>query len=169
VSRRLNIPIPDALTLEAMAGAKRTARMSGGQSTYQLLRETFFDTPEGTLRENQITLRLRAEARGRQVLELRVLDAVNLQGVVEETILETPVVSGGLYGTLAGTSEVATRVREFTELDALRPQVWTRSSASGEPFLHLRRRLRRRFRTRCSLHRCCFLTEKWHSLKRERA
>jgi len=123
VSRRLNIPIPDALTLEAMAGAKRTARMSGCQSTYQLLRETFFDTPEGTLRENQITLRLRAEARGRQVLELRVLDAVNLQGVVEETILETPVVSGGLYGTLAGTSEVATRVREFTELDALRPQV----------------------------------------------
>ena len=123
MSRRLNIPIPDALTLEAMAGAKRTARMSGCQSTYQLLRETFFDTPEGTLRENQITLRLRAEARGRQVLELRVLDAVNLQGVVEETILETPVVSGGLYGTLAGTSEVATRVREFTELDALRPQV----------------------------------------------
>ena len=46
MSRRLNIPIPDALTLEAMAGAKRTARMSGCQSTYQLLRETFFDTPE---------------------------------------------------------------------------------------------------------------------------
>ena len=120
MSRRLNILVPDVLTLEAMTRNKRTARMLSGSATYQLLRETFYDTPEGTLRESRVTLRLRAAARGRQVLHLRVMDAVNLQGVVEETILETPVVNGGLYGTLTGTSEVASRVRELTEPDALR-------------------------------------------------
>jgi len=123
MSRRLNIPVADVQALEHIATTKRPARMSAGRPTYQLLRETFFDTPDGILRDNRITLRLRVEARGRQVVELHVMDAVNLQGVVEETILETPVVDGGLYGTLAGTSEVASRLRELTDLAALRPQV----------------------------------------------
>ena len=43
---------------------------------------------------------------------------VNLQGITEVQFVETPVVGGGLYGTLSGESEVATRVREVVEVDA---------------------------------------------------
>ena len=123
MSRRLNIPIPDALTLEAMAGAKRTARMSGGQSTYQLLRETFFDTPEGTLRENQVTLCLRAEASGRQVLELRGAGlqrrvASALPSIQKGTRVLISLWNSLMFGRVPGTrpniseshSEISTRV-----------------------------------------------------------
>jgi polyphosphate kinase len=69
-----------------------------------------------------MTLRLRAEARGHAVVELVIAQGVSLQGVVEERVLETPVVGGGFYATLSGSSEVALRVREIVEPDALRPR-----------------------------------------------
>lgn len=121
--RRLSLPIAGTQDLERMAMASRPLGLVGGQRSFQLLRETIFDTPDGHLREARMTLRLRSAAGGRRVLELSVVESVNLQGVVEETLLETPVVDGGLYGTLAGHSELATRVRQVTSSDALRPQI----------------------------------------------
>ena len=96
--------------------------MLGSGSTYHLLRETYFDTSDGALAERGMTLRLRTEARGHAVVELSIAESVSLQGIVEERVLETPVVGGGLYATLAADSEVATRVRQVAEPDALRPR-----------------------------------------------
>jgi len=56
-------------------------------------------------------------------VELTVAEEVNLGGIVEEAAFETPVVDGGLYATLAGSSELASRVRSVVEPDALRPQI----------------------------------------------
>ena len=123
MNRRLNLPVQDIAVLEQLAASRRLGGMLVGKSTFLLLRKTYFDTPDGLLRERGMTLRLRMEARGPQVVELAIQDVLNLQGVVEETEIETPVVGGGLYSTICGESEVATRVREVVDPAALRPQL----------------------------------------------
>ena len=123
MSRRLNLPVRDVALLERLAASKRLAGMFAGKPTFQLLRQTYFDTPDGLLAERGMTLRLRMEAQGRQVVELAIRDVLNLQGVIQETVLETPVVGGGLYATIRGASEVATRLREVVDTAALRPQL----------------------------------------------
>lgn len=97
--------------------------MTASRPTWQLLRETYFDSTDGALEARGMMLKVRAEAGGRRVLRLVIRESVSLQGVVEQLMLETPIVGDGLYSTLAGDTEVATRVREVLEPDALRPQV----------------------------------------------
>jgi polyphosphate kinase len=121
--RRLNVPVSDEGALARLALARRPLGLRASRSTFQVARETYFDTVDGALKDRRMTLRLRAEGAGRQVAELSVSEGVNLSGIVEESVFETPVIDGGLYATLAGTSEVATRVRAVTEPDALRPQL----------------------------------------------
>ena len=121
--RRLNLPVADEAVLNQLALSRRPLGMSATRPTYHLVRDTYFDTADGALRGRRMTLRVRSEARGRHVVELTVLEAVNLNGIVEEVSFEAPIVDGGLYATLAGSSEVATRVREVVDPDALRPQL----------------------------------------------
>ena len=121
--RRLNVPVVDEARFAELTGKRRPLGMTATKPAYQLLRETYFDTSDQALAEQSMTLSVRTEARGHSVLELSVAEGVNLQGIVEETLLETPVVNGGLYATLAEDSEVASRVRKFVAApDALRPQ-----------------------------------------------
>ena len=120
--RRLNAPFPDPVGFADLVERRRPLGMHAAKPTYHLLREMYFDTNDGALAEQGMRLRLRSEARGHQVVELLIGEGVNLQGITEVQFVETPVVSGGLYGTLSGDSEVATRVREVVEVDALRPR-----------------------------------------------
>ena len=123
MGRRLSFPVASEELLEAMASSSRPLGMSAGRAEYRLLRETYFDTPDGALRERRMTLRLRLEATGLQTLALVSVSAVNLEGVVEEAVLEEPVTGGGVYASLSGGSELATRVREVADPIALRPVV----------------------------------------------
>ena len=120
--RRLNAPFGDPVGFADLIERRRPLGMHAAKPIYHLLREMYFDTNDGALAERGMRLRLRSEARGHQVVELLIGEAVNLQGITEVQFVETPVVSGGLYGTLSGDSEVATRVREVVEVDALRPR-----------------------------------------------
>jgi polyphosphate kinase len=121
VIRRLNVPVSDVARFTSLTAKRRLLGMSTTRPTYQLLRETYFDTSDGTLAARGMTLRLRSEARGRQVLELTVVRGVSLQGIIEEESFECPVV-GGLYATLGGGSEIATRIRDVVDPHALRPR-----------------------------------------------
>jgi polyphosphate kinase len=123
MSRRLNVPVSDQRVLEYVASQARVLGMSAGRPSYVMLRDLYFDTSDGALRDRRMTLCLRMEARGRQLLRLSIIEAVNLEGVVEEVTIEAPVVDGGMYATLAGTSEIGTRIRDVTEPAALRPIV----------------------------------------------
>ena len=123
MSRRLNVPVTDESALARVSLARRPLGMRASRAAYQVIRETYFDTSDGLLEQRRMRLRLRSEGGGRQVVELSVADDMSLSGVADESVFETPVVGGGLYATLAGSSEVATRVRAVTEPDALRPQV----------------------------------------------
>ncbi len=121
--RRLNLAVADDAIFSQLALSRRPLGMSATRPSYHLLRETFFDTTDGALGERRITLSVTLEASGRQVAELVVMEDVNLNGVVEQSVYQTPIEGGGLYATLAGSSEVATRVRAVVEPDALRPQL----------------------------------------------
>lgn len=121
MSRRLTLVLPDAGALERLARAPRPLGLSAAKPVYRLVRETYFDTADGDLAEARLSLKLVVEARGRSRLELTRLEAVNLQGVMEEQRWSSPVVGGGLYATLAGDGEVATRIRGLVDPAALRP------------------------------------------------
>jgi len=120
--RRLNLPVPDVAVFAELTEKRHSLGMRATRPTYQLLRETYFDTTRGALRERGMTLRIRSEARGREVMELSIVGEVSLEGIVQETALETPVVGGGFYATLAADSEISMRIREIVEPDALRPR-----------------------------------------------
>jgi hypothetical protein len=123
MSRRISLPVPDDGALDEIACAKRPLGMYPGRVIHELLRETWFDTSDESLRERRLTLRLRLDAGGRQTVCLTRVTGVSLEGVVEEEVLETPVIGGGLYATLAGTGELATLVRGVVEPAALRPRI----------------------------------------------
>ena len=122
MTRRLNAPVPDVARFTGMVDRRKPLGMTATAPSYQLLRETYFDTTDGVLAEKGLTLRLRSEARGHQVVELGISGEVSLQGVAQEQTLETPVVGSGLYATLAGASEVASRIRDVVDPAALRPR-----------------------------------------------
>jgi polyphosphate kinase len=123
MTRYLNAPVTDEGAFARLATARRPLGMMASRPTYQLLRETYFDTSDGALAAEGMLLRLRMEASGRSAIELVVAEGMSLAGICDASIFETPVVDGGLYATLAGTSEVATRVRQVAEPDALRPRL----------------------------------------------
>jgi polyphosphate kinase len=120
--RRLNVPVPEQAVFAQLTEKRHPLGMRATAPTFQLIRETYFDTADGALRSRGMTLRLRAEARGRDLVELAIAEEVSLQGIVQETSLETPVVEGGFYATMAAHSEVSTRIKEILDPDALRPQ-----------------------------------------------
>jgi len=123
LTRRLNFAVGDEATFHQLATGRRLLGMVATKPSYHLLRETYFDTLDGALAERRMTLALRLDAMGRQVVELVETEAVTLTGMVEQSIYEAPVEGTGLYSTLAGSSEVATRVRAVADPDALRPQL----------------------------------------------
>ncbi|MDH3271246.1 MAG: polyphosphate kinase 1 [Gemmatimonadota bacterium] len=119
--RRLNAAVPDAARFLALTEKSRPLGMWSTKPSYQLLRDTYFDTADGALHDREMSLRIRSEARGHRALQLTLSGGVNLQGIVEQKVLESPMVAG-LYETLRGGSEIAARVREVVDPDALRPQ-----------------------------------------------
>lgn len=123
MTRYLNVPAVHEESFARLGAARRPLGMVASRPTYQVLRETYFDTSEDALAAERMVLRLRVEASGRSVIELVVTETVSLAGIVDARVFETPVVDGGLYATLRASSEVATRVRAVTDPDALRPRL----------------------------------------------
>lgn len=120
--RRLTLHVASEDLLDRIATHPRALGLPTAKTTFEVLREMYFDAPDGTLRDRRMTLRLSMKTSGLQVLELSVRSAVNLQGVVEEELLSAPLGQGqGLYEGLRGSSELATRVREVVDPVALRP------------------------------------------------
>ncbi len=119
--RRFNVLFDDSVDFTDLVERRRPLGMHSAGHTYQVLRDIYFDAEDGALAERGLRLRLRSEARGHQVAQILVGAEVNLEGITQVQLIETPVVGGGLYSTLGGSSEVATRVREIVEIDALRP------------------------------------------------
>lgn len=123
MSRTIDLCAPSEKALEALAATPRPLGMRLVRTRYELLRETYYDTRDGALESRGMRLCLRLESTGHRTVELGRAESVTLQGVTDVARIRTPVVEGGLYATLQGDSEVATRVREVADPAALRPLV----------------------------------------------
>jgi len=123
MTRRLSLAVEDEATFAALALARRPFGHAASGPSFQLLRETYFDTTDGVLHDRRMRLAVRLDAGGRHRAELVVTEGVNLSGIVEESVFEVSLEGGGLYAALTGESELATRVRAVVEPDALRPQI----------------------------------------------
>ncbi|HSG48618.1 MAG TPA: CYTH domain-containing protein, partial [Longimicrobiales bacterium] len=121
MARRVDLAVPGEEALERIASAQRPLGLRGAKAAYALVRETYFDTKDGALRRKGIRLCMRLDASGRHTLEVETSRTVTLQGVVDAVTFSTPAPGGELYRTLAGDSELATRIREATDPAALRP------------------------------------------------
>jgi polyphosphate kinase len=120
--RRATFAASGVEVLDRLATTHRVLGLPASRARHTLLRDTFFDTSDGLLRDRRATLRLRLEATGLQSLILTRTSAVSLVGIWEETRITTTVTGSGLYATLAGDSELAREVRELVDPVALRPQ-----------------------------------------------
>ena len=70
--RRLNVPVPDVARFTELIEKRRPLGMSSTKPTFQLLRETYFDTSDGALEGRGMALCMRTEARGHSVVELTI-------------------------------------------------------------------------------------------------
>lgn len=121
--RLLVLAAPDGEVL-ARVGARpapRGVRAVPGRP--RLLRETYFDTPDGLLRSRSMELILRQTAGEAGALELVRRESVTLDGTVTAEVLRTPLLGGGVYATLQGPTELASVVRGLVEPAALRPRL----------------------------------------------
>lgn len=124
MTRRLTLCVPSVTALERLAAEARPGGASAGPPEVRLLRDTYFDTSDGALRERRMTLRLRLDASGRRLLRLVVVTSINLEGVFEEMRLEEGLPANrGLYEALSLGSELAVRIRDLVDPTALRPLV----------------------------------------------
>jgi polyphosphate kinase len=123
MSRVLDLPVAGEEVVEGILSGGRVLGMRPIRTTYALLRETYFDTRERALDRQGLRLCLRIEATGRQTVELTETRAVTLQGVIDLAVTSCPLAGAGLYETLGGPSEVATRVAALTDPAALRPLI----------------------------------------------
>ena len=121
--RRISAGAEAPGALERIAAAPRPLGLRPGGARYSLIRETYFDTREGALAEHAVSLCLRLDADGGQLLELTRTLSITLGGVAELGTISAPVIQGGMYATLQGDSELATAVRDLVDPAALRPMV----------------------------------------------
>jgi polyphosphate kinase len=117
------MPVDDESTFAKLALARRPFGRTASGPTYELLRETYFDTSDGVLADQRMRLAVRLHASGGQAAQLVITDGVNLTGIVEESAFELALEGGGLYAALSGSSELATRVRAVVDPESLRPQL----------------------------------------------
>ena len=63
--RRLNAPVVDIARFAELTGKRRPLGMLAAGTTYQLLRETYFDSADGALSGRGMTLKLLLYAEGK--------------------------------------------------------------------------------------------------------
>ncbi|MEQ9400369.1 MAG: polyphosphate kinase 1 [Longimicrobiales bacterium] len=121
--RRLTLGLANEAALEQVAATGRLAGMRRVRTTYELVRETWYDAGGRELAAAGLALRVRIHATGRRVVELVERDGVNLGGVVEERVFVLGEDGCGLYEALRGESPGAVRVCALVPPEALRPVV----------------------------------------------
>lgn len=121
MSLELAFTVPDAATLDRVASQPRPRGMKARIAGHRLIRETYFDTVDGALRDQSMVLCLRQSADEIPELELRRMEAVDADGCVQTSVINETLAAGGLYAALRGDSSLASTVRALAAPAALRP------------------------------------------------
>jgi hypothetical protein len=119
----LNLFVPSPELLVRLASGNRPLGISAGPPRIRLLRETYFDTPEGALRRRAMTCKLKqGEGEVPQVV-VTVGEGPDSEGITSRSRLTASAVGLGIFETLRGDSEVAAQVQKFVDPRELRPEI----------------------------------------------
>ncbi|MGD2121348.1 MAG: hypothetical protein PVJ76_06375 [Gemmatimonadota bacterium] len=94
-----------------------------GPPRIKSLRETFFDTPDQTLRRRGMTCKLRQVEGEEPSMVVTVGEGPDSEGITSRSRLTAAAIGAGVFETLRGDSEPALQVQKFVDPGQLRPQI----------------------------------------------
>ncbi len=119
----LNLFVPSPELLVRLASGDRPLGVRAGPPRIKSIRETFFDTPDQTLRRRGMTCKLRQVEGEDPLVVVTVGEGPDSEGITSRSRLTAAAIGFGVFETLRGDSEPATQVQKFVDPGQLRPQI----------------------------------------------
>jgi hypothetical protein len=119
----LNLFVPAPELLVRLASGDHPLGISAGPPRIRLLRETYFDTKEETLRRRGMTCKLRQGEGEDPSVVVTVGEGPDSEGITSRSRLTASAVGMGIFETLREDSEVAAQIQKFVDPRDLRPQI----------------------------------------------
>ncbi len=119
----LNLFVPSPELLVRLASGDRPLGIRAGPPRIKSIRETFFDTPDQTLRRRGMTCKLRQVEGEEPSVVVTVGEGPDAEGITSRTRLTAAAIGAGVFETLRGGSEPAAQVQKFVDPGQLRPQI----------------------------------------------
>ncbi len=119
----LNLFVPSPELLVRLASGDRPLGIRAGPPRIKSLRETFFDTPDQTLRRRGMTCKLRQVEGEDPSVVVTMGEGPDSEGITSRSRLTAAAIGAGVFETLLGDSEPAEQVQKFVDPSKLRPQI----------------------------------------------
>ena len=119
----LNLFVPSPELLIRLASGDRPSGIRAGPPRIKSIRETFFDTPDQSLRRRGMTCKLRQVQGEEPSVVVTVGEGPDSEGITSRSRLTAAAVGAGVFETLRGDSEPATQIQKFVDPMRLRPQI----------------------------------------------
>ena len=119
----LNLFVPSPELLVRLASGDRPLGVRAGPPRIKSIRETFFDTPDQTLRRRGMTCKLRQVEGEEPSVVVTVGEGPDSEGITSRSRLTAAAIGAGVFETLRGESEPAAQVQKFVDPTQLRPQI----------------------------------------------
>lgn len=119
----LNLLVPSPELLVRLASGERPLGVRAGPPRIRSIRETFFDTPDQTLRRRGMTCKLRQVQGEDPAVVVTVGEDPDSEGITSRSRLTAAAIGTGVFETLRGDSEPALQIQRFLDPGQLRPQI----------------------------------------------
>jgi hypothetical protein len=119
----LNLLVPSSELLVRLASGERPLGVNAGPPRIRLLRETYFDTPDQSLRRRGMTCKLRQGEGEDPSVVVTVGEGPDSEGITSRSRLTASAVGMGVFETLRGDSEPAAQVQKCVDPRELRPLI----------------------------------------------
>jgi hypothetical protein len=119
----LNLFVPSPELLVRLASGDKPLGIRAGPPRIKSLRETFFDTPDQTLRRRGMTCKLRQVDGEDPSVVVTVGEGPDSEGITSRSRLTAASIGAGVFETLRGDSEAAEQIQKFVDPAVLRPQI----------------------------------------------
>ncbi len=119
----LNLLVPSPELLVRLASGDEPLGLRAGPPHIRMIRETYFDTPDDTLRRRGMTCKLRQEEGGETSVVVTLGEGTDEEGITSRTRLSASAVGMGFFESLRGESEAAAQIQKFVRPAELRPRL----------------------------------------------
>lgn len=119
----LNLFVPSPELLVRLASGDRPMGVAASPPRIRVLRETYFDTDDGSLRRRAMTCKLKQGQGEEPSVVVTLGEGPDSEGITSRSRLSASAVGLGIFETLRGESEVAAQIQKFVDPSELRPQI----------------------------------------------